>query len=101
MFTPEGADVARSAAALNDQGVRLYYEGRLEQALGSFILSSELDPYFAVAHYNCAVVLTTRGFQGDLETAVQHLQWAYRIDPGDEMIQEFLLELQSLAHLAV
>jgi hypothetical protein len=71
----------------------------LEEALGSFILASEADPTFAIAHYNCAVVLTTRGFRGDLEEAIRHLERSYYLDPENEEIQEFLLELMERAYV--
>jgi tetratricopeptide (TPR) repeat protein len=99
LFTPPDAMVSESAAALNDQGVQLYYEGRLEEALSSFIMASEMDPYFAVAHYNCAVVFTTRGFKGDLEEAIRHLDWAYGIDPFNQDVLNFLEELIKKAPL--
>jgi len=99
MLTPEGGVVSKSAALLNNQGVELYHNGRLEEALGSFILASHVDPTFATAHYNCAVVLTTRGFRGDLEEAIRHLEWSYYLDPENMDIQEFLLELMERAHL--
>jgi tetratricopeptide (TPR) repeat protein len=99
IFTPEGSIVSKTAALLNDQGVELYRTGKLEEALGSFILASEADPTFAIAHYNCAVVLTTRGFRGDLEEAVRHLERSYYLDPGNTEIQEFLLELMERAYL--
>jgi tetratricopeptide (TPR) repeat protein len=99
ILTPEGATVSKSAALLNNQGVKLYRTGQLEEALGSFILASEADPTFAIAHYNCAVVLTTRGFRGDLEEAIRHLERSYYLDPENEEIQEFLLELMERAYV--
>jgi tetratricopeptide (TPR) repeat protein len=95
MITPEGMKVKEAAALLNDQGVQLYHEGRLEEALGSFIMASHTDPAFAIAHYNCAVVLTTRGFKGDVEEAMRHLEWSYNLDPDNEAIEGFLIELMN------
>jgi tetratricopeptide (TPR) repeat protein len=99
IFTPEGAAVTKSAALLNNQGVELYHTGQLEEALGSFILASEADPTFAIAHYNCAVVLTTRGFRGDLEEAIRHLERSYYLDPENTEIEEFLMELMERSYL--
>jgi tetratricopeptide (TPR) repeat protein len=99
LFTPKDMKVRQAAALLNDQGVGLYHEGRLEEALGSFILASQMDPSFAIAHYNCAVVLTTRGSKGDLDEAMRHLEWSSNLDPANEDIREFLLELLGKAPL--
>ncbi len=99
LYTPENAGVIPSAAAFNDQGVELYFDGKLEEALANFVLASEADPGFAIAHYNCAVVLTTRGYGGDLAEAMRHLEWSYQLDPGNALIQEFLLELVQQAPL--
>jgi tetratricopeptide (TPR) repeat protein len=96
MITPRDIMVTKAASQLNNQGVDFYLKGRLEEALGSFIMASEADPTFAVAHYNCAVVLTTRGFKGDFEEAVRHLEWSYNLDPRNEEIREFLMELVTL-----
>jgi tetratricopeptide (TPR) repeat protein len=100
LLTPEGAKVRETAALLNDRGVELYYDGRLEEALGSFILASQTDPSFAIAHFNCAVVLTTRGFKGDIEEAIWHLKRSHNLDPTNRVIREFLLELIRMAHRA-
>ncbi len=99
ILTPEGTTVSKSAALLNNQGVKLYRTGQLEEALGSFILASEADPTFAIAHYNCAVVLTTRGYRGDLEEAIRHLERSYYLDPENTEIEEFLMELMERAYL--
>jgi tetratricopeptide (TPR) repeat protein len=99
LYTPETAPVVTAAAVLNDQGVELYKGGRFEEALGSFILASEADPTFAIAHYNCAVVLTTRGLSGDMGEAMRHLERSYLLDPGNEMIREFMMELMTIAPL--
>lgn len=93
LYTPDSSMVAASAALLNDQGVELYYDGRLEESLAKFILSSDADPSFAIAHYNCAVVLSTRGFSGDLAEALRHLEWSYKLDPENQMTRDFLMEL--------
>ena len=91
--TPGDAKVDQAAAMLNDRGVQLYYVGRFEEALGSFILSAELDPTFAIVHFNCAVVLTTRGLKTDWEEAIRHLERSHRLDPAKRQIEEFLFEL--------
>jgi tetratricopeptide (TPR) repeat protein len=99
IFTPEGAAVNKSAALLNNQGVELYRTGQWEEALGSFILASEADPTFAIAHYNCAVVLTARGLRGDIEEAIKHLERSYYLDPENAEVEEFLMELMERAYL--
>ncbi len=53
--------------------------GDLEQAAIRYREAIRIDPDYAKAHHNLALVLVR---QGDLEQAAEHLEEAIRIDPG-------------------
>lgn len=67
-----------SARQHNDLGVRLYHEGRLDEAFASFEQALDQDPEFVEAHNNLGLVETERG---NCEAATRHFRRAIELDP--------------------
>jgi|GEM_PF-2960953 len=86
------------ARELNNEGVKLYQNLRLEEALANFVLAAEIDHDFWQGHYNCAVVL---GAMGKTQEALHHLELSLKVNPHNAMAFELYRELLNEASRAV
>ena len=79
---------AQSARRLNTQGYRLYKQKKYVKAVGKFEKAVEVNPSYALAHYNLACtlgVLHQEGLACDHDAyrsrIMKHLEEAVRLDP--------------------
>lgn len=89
MVTEEDG-VSESVTQLNNEGVRLFKEGRFSEALTHFIAAAGIDELFWEAHYNCAVALVA---MEEPEEALRHIELSRTIDPENLKTFEFYLSL--------
>lgn len=81
---PEEEVVFARAAHLNNRGVELYRQGKIQEALSNFIVASEMDDTFWQGHYNCAIALIA---MKNLRGALHHLELSIEIDPENPIAQ--------------
>ena len=89
---PERAPLAPpelSARDLNDRGVQLLREGKLDEAFILFQKAIALDPQYARAHFNLALIYYQKGL---LDLEIQAYQRAIAADP------EYFYAHLNLAH---
>jgi tetratricopeptide (TPR) repeat protein len=87
---PEEEVVLARAAHLNNRGVELYRQGKIQEALSNFIVASEMDDTFWQGHYNCAVALIA---MRNLREALHHLALSIEIDPENPVAQRLYEDL--------
>ena len=87
---PEEEGISEEARQLNNQGVAFYFDRKLPEALGSFVMAASLDKHFWQGHYNCAIVLAA---MGKPEEAIHHLDLSLDIDPYNPMTLAFYIDL--------
>lgn len=87
---PEEEVVFARAAHLNNRGVELYRQGKIQEALSNFIVASEMDDTFWQGHYNCAVALIA---MKNLREALHHLEMSIEIDPENPVSQRLYEDL--------
>jgi tetratricopeptide (TPR) repeat protein len=87
---PQEEGISEEARRLNNQGVELYRERKLPEALASFATAASLDRRFWQGHYNCAVVLAA---MGKPEEALRHLDLSLDVDPYNPMTLAFYVDL--------
>ena len=68
----------RSVAVLNNLGIALTDQGKLDEAIACYRKAIELDPKYATAHNNLGIVLTD---QGKLDEAIACYRKAIELDP--------------------
>lgn len=90
LFVIEGEAGSKVAAQMNNLGVQQYREGKFQEALGNFILASEMDETFGVYHYNCAVVFVA---MNRFKEALEHLEMSKEIDPDNTKTIDFYTNL--------
>lgn len=73
-------------AQLNNRGVEFYHQGKLPEALGSFITASQMDETIWEPHFNCAVTLVA---MGRVDEAVRHLKLSIDIKSDNPLALEF------------
>jgi tetratricopeptide (TPR) repeat protein len=95
---PEEKVVFGRAAHLNNRGVELYRQGKIQEALSSFIVASEMDDTFWQGHYNCAVALIA---MKNLREALYHLELSLEIDPENPIAQRLYEDLYWRVEMAV
>lgn len=82
--------VFAQAARLNNRGVELYRQGKIQEALSNFIVASEMDDTFWQGHYNCAVALIA---MRNLREALHHLELSIEIDPENPVSRRLYEDL--------
>lgn len=87
---PEEEVVFARAAHLNNRGVELYRQGKIQEALSNFIVASEMDDTFWQGHYNCAVALIA---MKNLREALHHLEMSIEIDPENPVSRRLYEDL--------
>ncbi|MDC4206579.1 MAG: tetratricopeptide repeat protein [Candidatus Manganitrophus sp.] len=87
---PEEEVVFAQAAHLNNRGVELYRQGKIQEALSNFIVASEMDDTFWQGHYNCAVALIA---MKNLKEALHHLEMSMEIDPENPVSRRLYEDL--------
>lgn len=87
---PEEEVVFARAAHLNNRGVELYRQGKIQEALSNFIVASEMDDTFWQGHYNCAVALIA---MKNLREALHHLEMSIEIDPENPISRRLYEDL--------
>ncbi|MCG3116383.1 MAG: hypothetical protein LLH30_11950 [Candidatus Manganitrophus sp. SA1] len=87
---PEEEVVFAQAAHLNNRGVELYRQGKIQEALSNFIVASEMDDTFWQGHYNCAVALIA---MKNLKEALHHLEMSMQIDPENPVSRRLYEDL--------
>lgn len=87
---PEEEVVFAKAAHLNNRGVELYRQGKIQEALSNFIVASEMDDTFWQGHYNCAVALIA---MKNLKEALHHLEMSMEIDPENPVSRRLYEDL--------
>lgn len=81
---------SKMAAQINNRGIAQYREGKLSDALNSFIAASEMDGTSWQPHYNCAVALVAMKRPNE---ALHHLELSKEIDPLNPMTLKFYTSL--------
>lgn len=90
LFVIEGEAASKIAAQTNNLGVQQYREGKFQEALGNFILASEMDETLGAYHYNCAVVFVA---MNRFKEALEHLEMSKEIDPDNTKTIDFYTNL--------
>lgn len=86
LFVIEEEAGSKVAAQMNNLGVQQYREGKFQEALGNFIIASEMDETLGAYHYNCAVAFVA---MSRLEEALEHLGLSKEIDPDNTKTIDF------------
>jgi len=78
-----------AAYRLYAEGMRLYYEFKIDEAITLFRRATELDPEFAMAHARLARIYETLGREKDLEGAIgEAMAHVERLTPRERSIVE-------------
>lgn len=90
VYWPVMGERTPSAAGLNNLGIVLAQQGRIDMAIRSYQLALQAEPRFIVAHYNLATLLARHG---KVDEAILHLHEAIKINPGYAMAHNKLGEI--------
>lgn len=90
LFVIEEEAASEIAAQTNNLGVQQYREGKFQEALGNFILASEMDETLGAYHYNCAVAFVA---MNRFKEALEHLGMSKEIEPDNTKTIEFYTSL--------
>jgi tetratricopeptide (TPR) repeat protein len=80
-------------AIQKDAVVHLWARGVMEEAVAKLILATEVDPAFALAHYNSSIAFLSRNRPGDLKNAIHHLERGLAVEPQNRTLLAFYAEI--------
>lgn len=82
-------------AIQNETDTYTWARGVVEEAIAKFIMVTEVDPKFALAHYNCAVAFRFRNGPDDLKNAIHHLEMGLAVEPENRLLRSFYEEIKA------
>lgn len=80
-------------AVQKDAVAHFWARGVMEEAVAKLILATEVDPTFALAHYNSSIAFLSRNRPGDLKNAIHHLERGLAVEPQNRILLAFHTEI--------
>ncbi|MFQ5780562.1 MAG: hypothetical protein ACE5HN_07210 [Nitrospiria bacterium] len=81
-------------AIQNETDAYSWARGVVEEAITKLIMVTEIDPTFALAHYNCAIAFRFRNGPDDLKNAIHHLEMGLEVEPENRLLRSFYEEIK-------